>query len=63
MDAWPDRSVSLKGKPKHHTVRYENAQGKAKLNEEEVPAAPGWTEDSLTVSKKKQNRNTFKLEG
>lgn len=53
-----DRSSSLKAK--HHTVRYENAQGKARLNEETVPSAPGWSELS---SRKKQNRNTFKLEG
>jgi hypothetical protein len=53
-----NRSSSLKAK--HHTVRYENAQGKARLNEETVPSAPGWSELS---SRKRQNRNTFKLEG
>lgn len=52
------RSPPLKAK--HHTVRYENAQGKARLNEEPVPSAPGLSELS---SRKKQNRNTFKLEG
>jgi hypothetical protein len=53
-----DRPPPLKAK--HHTVRYENAQGKARLNEETVPSAPGWPELS---SRKKQNRDTFKLEG
>lgn len=59
-DASANRSSSLKAK--HHTVRYENAQGKAKLSEEIVPSAPGWPELAST-SRKKQNRNTFKLEG
>jgi hypothetical protein len=61
-------------KAKHHTVRYENpqlsAQGKAKLNEEDVLSSPGWekpiekpVEKTTSALRKKQYRNTFKLEG
>jgi hypothetical protein len=69
----PDRSTSLRAK--HHTVRYENAQvtaqGKAKLNEEDIPPTPGWSEKpsakpaerTTSALRKKQYRNTFKLEG
>lgn len=73
-DGSPDKSTSLKAK--HHTVRYENAQtktqGKAKLNEEDVPSALGWPEHPIakpaekpitSALRKKQYRNTFKLEG
>jgi hypothetical protein len=71
--SWPRRSTSLRAK--HHTVRYENAQlsaqGKAKLNEEDVSFTPEWSEkpvekpvDKTTSAlRKKQYRNTFKLEG
>jgi len=71
--SWPRRSTSLRAK--HHTVRYENAQlsvqGKAKLDEEDVSFTPEWSEkpvekpvDKTTSAlRKKQYRNTFKLEG
>lgn len=71
--SWPRRSTSLKAK--HHTVRYENAQpsaqGRAKLNEEDVPFTPAWSEKPVekpvekttSALRKKQYRNTFKLEG
>lgn len=67
-ESWPSRTTSLKAKAKKHTVRYETAHNKAKLSEEEVPAVPAvqeWLEvsSSAIASKKKQNRNTFKLEG
>ena len=56
----PDRSTSFKAK--HHTVRIENAQGnfqgKAKLSEETVVAAPGWNAASQTQS----GRSTFSIE-
>ena len=68
LESWPTRTTSLKAKAKKHTVRYETAHNKAKLSEEDVPAVPAaqeWPEQSSSAiaSKKKQHRNTFKLEG